>query len=579
MRPPGDEHLHSSDYDPSSRPALRDSTGRPDTRPVRDAGTAPLRWAVGAAAWLGPRLRGVDFTSLRLRLALALVIAAALPVILIMALTGRRYEQGAMDDAAGIMLVVSGLVAVSVAVARRLTAPLDALALTVERFANGDAAAPLPRTTVREVKRLSDAFVEMRDRVTARTAELRAGEQRYRAIVETAQEGVWVVDGDSRTTFVNSRMAVMLGYSVEEMTGASLFAFMDEEGQRIAAVNVERHRQGIMEQHDFKFKRKDGTDLWAMLASNPLYDAEGRYAGALAMVADITDRRRVEEEVRRLNDEIEQRVAERTAQLATAVQELEAFSYSVSHDLRAPLRAMNGFARILMEDYAPELTEDARHAVRRVHDNAQRMGMLIDDLLAFSRLSRQPLKKQAVAPAAVARQALEDLRAELDGRQVEVHIGDLPPCHADAALLKQVFVNVLGNALKFTRRRPLACIEVGSERRDGDTIYFVRDNGVGFDMQYADKLFGVFQRLHRQDEYEGTGVGLSIVQRIIHRHGGRVWAEAEPDTGATFYFTLGEAGGEPAGPSTPVDGEAALPGQRRDSGGSDGAVPAVQAEG
>jgi len=252
------------------------------------------------------------------------------------------------------------------------------------------------------------------------------------------------------------------------------------------------------------------------------------------------------------------------AELEAANKELEAFAYSVSHDLRAPLRALDGFSRIVIEEHAPRLSEDARRYLQMIRENAVQMGRLVDDLLAFSRLSRQPLKRQWVSPADIARQALADLRLELDGRSVAVDIGELPQCQADPALLKQVFVNLLSNALKFTRHRPHTTVEVGyqlapvagasptapsGEGRtpesvggpQSERVYYVRDNGVGFDMQYAGKLFGVFQRLHRSEEYDGTGVGLAIVHRVVSRHGGRVWAEAAVDRGATFYFTLGGA--------------------------------------
>ncbi len=225
-------------------------------------------------------------------------------------------------------------------------------------------------------------------------------------------------------------------------------------------------------------------------------------------------------------------------QLEAANKELEAFSYSVSHDLRAPLRAIDGFSRILLEDFAAQLPAESRRYLDLVRANTQQMGHLVDDLLAFSRLSRQPLNKQRVAPADLVRQALADLRAEQEGRRVEIVVGDLPDCEGDPALLKQVFVNLLANALKYTRKREVARIEVGCENREGERVCFVRDNGVGFDMQYVGKLFRVFQRLHRAEEYEGTGVGLAIVQRIIQRHGGRAWAEAEVNQGATFYFTI-----------------------------------------
>jgi signal transduction histidine kinase len=238
-------------------------------------------------------------------------------------------------------------------------------------------------------------------------------------------------------------------------------------------------------------------------------------------------------------DELEQRVIERTAQLETANKELEAFSYSISHDLRAPLRAIHGFSRILLEEHAPHLGDEAQRYLHLVHANAQHMGQLIDDLLAFSRLSRQPLKRQRVVCADLVHQVLEELGGEHAGRRVDIAIGNLPLCQADPGLLKQVLVNLCANALKFTRQREVAVIEIGCREAAGECVYFVKDNGVGFDMQYIGKLFGVFQRLHRADEYDGTGVGLAIVQRIIHRHGGRVWAEAAVNQGATFSFTLG----------------------------------------
>lgn len=228
--------------------------------------------------------------------------------------------------------------------------------------------------------------------------------------------------------------------------------------------------------------------------------------------------------------------------LEEAVQELEAFSYSVSHDLRAPLRAMDGFSRILAEEHGANLSSEAQRYLRLVRDNAQQMGHLVDDLLAFSRLSRQPLTREWVDPARVARQALAERRDELEGRRLKISIGELPACWADPALLKQVVANLLGNALKFTRGREAAEIQVGCSQDGDGSVYFVRDNGAGFDMRYADKLFGVFQRLHRAEEYEGTGVGLAIVQRIVHRHGGRVWAEGEVGRGATFSFTIGGDG-------------------------------------
>ena len=206
---------------------------------------------------------------------------------------------------------------------------------------------------------------------------------------------------------------------------------------------------------------------------------------------------------------------------------------------------MGGFARILQDDYAALLPEEARQQLERINENANKMGQLVDGLLTFSKLSRQPLNKRNISPATIVSRVLEDLQPEQSGRRVKIIAANLPLCQADPTLLQQVFANLLSNALKYTRQRDPAVIEIGWKEAQGEaqgeTVYFVKDNGAGFEMEYAHKLFGVFQRLHRADQFEGTGVGLAIVQRIIHRHDGKIWAEAEPEKGATFYFTLGGA--------------------------------------
>ncbi len=268
-------------------------------------------------------------------------------------------------------------------------------------------------------------------------------------------------------------------------------------------------------------------------------DAQGKPLFSVLQFSDVTERRRKDEEIVRLNSELEQRVAERTAELQAAVKEIEAFSYSVSHDLRAPLRALDGFSKALIEDHGALLPEEGRRYLGIIRDTAQKMGHLIDDLLAFSHLGRQPLTRRRVDSVQLVQHAFDTLALQRKGRQIELRLGDLPDCEADLALLRQVWINLIGNAIKYTRQRSEALIEVGSTTSGGVTEYFVRDNGAGFDMQYAHKLFGVFERLHRADEFEGTGVGLAIVQRIVQRHGGHARAIGEVGRGATFYFTLG----------------------------------------
>jgi len=242
--------------------------------------------------------------------------------------------------------------------------------------------------------------------------------------------------------------------------------------------------------------------------------------------------------IKKLNAGLEQRVIQRTEELEVANKELEAFSYSVSHDLRAPLRAMNGFAGMVLEDYGLHLPEDGKRYLERIRDGGKRMGELIDALLAFSRLGRQAVNRQTVDMMALVQSVMDELKSLRDGRLIEMKVENLPPCQGDPILLKQVWVNLISNAIKYTRDRNPAMIEIGCQSEPDGNVYYVRDNGAGFNMQYVNKLFGVFQRLHRSDEFEGTGVGLAIVQRIIHRHGGRIWAEAEENRGATFYFTF-----------------------------------------
>ena len=286
-----------------------------------------------------------------------------------------------------------------------------------------------------------------------------------------------------------------------------------------------------------RYVRLDGEVVWVAFTFQRRKCADGNYE-ELTTVVDINDLKNAEAEIRQLNAELEQRVARRTVELEAANKELEAFSYSVSHDLRAPLRAVNGFAGIVLDDFGPLLPDAGRNYLERIRNGGQRMGELIDDLLAFSRLSRLSMNRQPVNFRLIVQESLDELKPLLEDRQIELRIGELPACQGDPLLLKQVWINLLSNAIKYSRDREPAIVEVGCTRNDGENVYFVRDNGVGFDMQYVGKLFGVFQRLHRADEFEGTGVGLAIVQRIIHRHGGRVWAEAQLNHGATFYFTI-----------------------------------------
>jgi len=297
---------------------------------------------------------------------------------------------------------------------------------------------------------------------------------------------------------------------------------------------------------------------WALTAEVPVSVALAglnRMTGSVALIAfilalanlggihllraNLTSRFRAEAGLKDLNTSLEARVATRTAALEASNRELDSFAYSVSHDLRAPLRAMSGFANLLLDKQGLRLDADARQYAERIDVNAKKMGSLIDELLRFSRLGRAAMTMERIDPTLVAKAAIQDLAAQAKEGKVEVVVDQLPPCICDPALIKHVYANLIGNAIKFSRGRPAARVEVSSHLEGGHTVYDVRDNGVGFDMRYADKLFGVFQRLHSEAQYEGTGVGLAIVQKVIQRHSGRVWAEAIVDKGATFHFTVG----------------------------------------
>jgi PAS domain S-box-containing protein len=434
---------------------------------------------------------------------------------------------------------------------RRLSQPMQALALAAASLGRGETVTAIGRgvreidqvgetlmTASRDLRRQAQQQSEAQslllrseEQVSRMTQEaLRHSEDRSRLLIDSVKDyAILMLDPEGVVATWNEGAERIKGYHAEEIVGRhfSLFYSSDDvadaKPQRGLAMAA---AAGRFEDEGWRM-RKDGTAFWAEVLITPIHDADGKLTGFSKVTRDVTERKRYETALQEKNEELQ-----------AAVKELEAFSYSVSHDLRAPLRAIDGFTRILLKQYGAEWAEEPREYLQLVRNNTVQMGELIGDLLEFSRLGRQPLRKQEVATHAIIEQVLGDARQQANGRSIRVCVGETPDLWGDPPLMKQVFANLIQNAFKYTRKRAQAVIEIGSSEIGGERVFFVRDNGAGFDMQYADKLFGVFQRLHRAEEFEGSGVGLAIVQRIIERHGGRVWADATVGHGATFYFTL-----------------------------------------
>jgi PAS domain S-box-containing protein len=378
------------------------------------------------------------------------------------------------------------------------------------------------------------AVVDISERKQAE-GELKSLSSRNQALLDAVPNIIMEVDANKVYTWANHAGIDFFG---DDVIGREASFYFEGEQQTYLAVKPIFNGQEEVIYVESWQRRRDGEKRLLAWWCRALKDAAGAVTGALSSARDITEMKLAENEIRHLNEELEQRVLQRTAQLEAANKELEAFSYSVSHDLRAPLRAIDGFARIALEEYAPKLDKEGRRLLDVITANSRKMGQLIDDLLAFSRLSRQQMAAAPINLATMASVIFKELKNQEKGRRIEFKVGALPAAHGDHSMLQQVLQNLLANAVKFTRTKPIARIELSGKTDKGENVFYVKDNGVGFDTEYTDKLFGVFQRLHGVDEFEGTGVGLAIVKRVILRHGGRVWAESGAKGGATFFFTL-----------------------------------------
>ena len=351
--------------------------------------------------------------------------------------------------------------------------------------------------------------------------EAEAASELLTAIVESSRDAISTTTLEGTITTWNAAAQRLYGYAPEEVIGRSVAMLAPPDVYEQLEALLDNVRDGVrVDDHDAVHLRKDGTPVDVSLSLSPVKDAAGSVIGAATITRDVSDRKRAELEVHRLNEE------------------LETFAYSISHDLRAPLRAIDGFSQIVLEDAGEKLGEENAAYLRRVRRGVERMATLIDDLLGLSRLARRDVVVKEVDLSATAEEVITDLRAAEPEREVETVVAPGMIATADGILLRDILVNLLGNAWKFTGRHEMARIEVGETRSDGERTWFVRDDGAGFDMERAKYLFGPFQRYHTQEEFAGDGIGLATVKRLVTRHGGRVWAEAEVENGATFSFTL-----------------------------------------
>ena len=385
-----------------------------------------------------------------------------------------------------------------------------------------------------ELKRANEQLKQEVDELGKVKMTLRMPETSYRTLLEHANDAIFIADAETGMLVKANKKALELtGHSLKEICKMHQTELHPpEEKERYKEIFKECVSKGITTSIEVYIVNRDGQRIPVDISSSVIEISGKRLIQGI--FRDITEHKNAEEELKRLNEELKHHVA----QLEAANKDLESFSYSVSHDLKAPLRAIGGFSNILLEKHADKLDDEGKRLFNNIKKNTQKMGQLIDDILSFARVGRKDIVLSEINMEELANKAFEDLKPLTLGRNVQFEIKQPPPACGDKTMMYQVFTNLLSNAIKFTRFRETAIIETGGWTEGNENIYYVKDNGVGFDMQYVKKIFGVFQRLHKDEEYEGTGIGLAIVNRIIDKHGGRVWAEGKINEGTVLYFAL-----------------------------------------
>ncbi len=444
-------------------------------------------------------------------------------------------RQGILYTLAAILIGTLFAFGLSYSILRQLKLLLDG----VERMGTSEFSIPIPIVMNNEVGVVSNAFNAAMEQIGKQNALIRDSEEKFRALYENSPVMYFTLDSNGTIQSISKLVTEHLGFKPKQLLGTSVLSLFVAEDVRRAKKIIDDCVQniGTVMHGEFRKVHKNGSILMVNEVAYAMKDANNNIV-ILVVCNDMTERIRAEVEIQLLNKNLEQRIQQRTAQLESANRELEAFSYSVSHDLRSPLRAIDGFAQILSDDYSHLFDDEGKRLVTIIRDSTSRMDELISGLLDLSRSTRTELNFSRIEMASLAVSMYDEVVPEADRKNISFSVHPLPDVMGDAGLMKQVWTNLISNAVKYTSKSKERKIEIDSLQENGFTTYFVKDSGIGFNPEYQSKLFGVFQRLHTKEDFEGSGVGLAIVQRIIQRHGGKIWAEGKENEGATFYFSL-----------------------------------------